>query len=253
MGRLDGLRRRSKKVDGYVHIVEKVRTDILKESDLGPALGAHGWKQNLRIALHVMYFPIVPLEELRGVDQSLKDMSHHYAMVLNYIPVDWILAVRHGTLMGVEVLNFLDKSVVARRAELGLPATTSLACNEIELRRAIEFSFDEFPRSCSISFRVLHVYSWLDPGKHIGDHWKLLEVKWEMLLGTRSHSSASFGACTRVVPTIQSCLNRCTQDVLEDWDNFVVQAPEAIAALQREGGEQDLKPVRALVERFLAK
>ncbi|ERF74598.1 hypothetical protein EPUS_00728 [Endocarpon pusillum Z07020] len=252
LGRLDNLCSRSQKVDEFVHIVEKIRSDMLKEGDLGPALGARGWKQNLRVALHVMYFPSVPLEDHRGYGQRLKDRSHHYAMVLNDIPVDCILAVRHGTLMAVELFKFLDKLVAAKRAEMGLPATTTLAHNEIQLRRAIEFSFDKFQLSCRITFYALHGSGWSDPDKDIVDPWPLLKLTMgEVLLEPGSHSCASCRPNSRVSLTIQSCLNRRTQDVLGDWNNFVVQAPEAIAALQREGGEQNLKPVRALVERFL--
>ena len=252
LGRLDGLCSKSKNVADYVRIVERIRTDMLKEGDLGQALGARGWKQNLRIALHIMYLPSVPLEDRRGYGQSLKDRSHHYAMVLNYIPVDCILAVRHATLMGVELFNFLDKSIAVRRTELGQPATTSIARNEIELRRAIEFSFDNFLLSCRVTFHSLHGYGWSDADEYIMNPWRLLKLTMrEMLLETGSHSSASCRTNTRVFPTILSCLNRRTQDILGDWDSFVVQAPEAIAALQREGGEQDLKPVRALVEHFL--
>jgi F-box domain len=118
---------------------EALRQFMVKEGALlGPALGAKGWKTNLRIALHLLTFPSIPSKPRRdGVGIRT---SRHYAKVIDHLPLYSILALRHSAFMAFEALEVVDKSFSATRIDLDQPAVPCNIYADAVVRRAIESS-----------------------------------------------------------------------------------------------------------------
>jgi hypothetical protein len=226
--------------------VQVFRQSMIKEGSLlGLALGVKGWKTNLRTALYVQQFAPVPKTTFRcGIDARNSDK---YTTWLNRLPLHSILAIRHSTLMGFEVLKALDRSFSNRRIDLEQPAIPSNKYTDANLRRHIEFSaqigadgwLDVFD---TIPFEDSSIYE----DSIETDVWKSFKKNIDITSAFRGRRR--FG---NLMYIMRACVDSRIRDIIDSWEDFIVQEPETIAALQREEAQEDLKAVRALVESFL--
>lgn len=239
--RLTWLRLSTDKICRYTEMLQEIRQLMsIKRVPFGPAFGAQGWKTNLQIALYALAWPS---EHQISVDSGLADpeMPEYYAKVFDGLPRYAILAVRHCTLIILEIMKFLNQSYEGLIDEHRQNVMASMQYSDATLLDAIEYK--KIHGILLYFFEVIWSYRWQGEQRREYDAWHQLG----RIIGKLSdHIQPHFPAHI----AIRSSVDARIWDILDDWDNFARRDPEAVAALQMEGEQQDLKAVRALVERF---
>lgn len=225
----------SASVSSTVEVIEVIRKELHNGvPNFKAGLGAQGWKRNLEVALHVMEFPTVPRGERERRDYprgSRNRINDHFIMVLNHISIGCVLAIRHSVLMGLEALKYLDDGMLAQRIDKDQCAIALNIHSDETLCRVIEAGLGGIMRQIGL-------------GK-VEDRFQ--EESWSFFWQFSEPAVREEGALDRKTRTY---LNRRVQEILDDWDNFVLREPKAVAALQQEG-DNDMQAVRSLVERFV--
>lgn len=171
---LDDLRNESESVAGGVSDFEFIINHIIEAGgELRRTLQTQGWKMNLQIALQVMLFPYrIVQDEGQG---RMKYLSNRFAMFLERLPWHCILAVRHRTLMCLEVLKLLERDELTK-----LKISHFLQHGENAVCKGIELSTNNFLTICYMFVMRLKMGrespydAWLSDGPTLGLHMSLL-------------------------------------------------------------------------------
>jgi hypothetical protein len=175
----------------------------------------------------------------------LNGVADHYALASTSLSSRCILAIRHGSLMSLEALNFLNRAFTARCIVLEQEPFPSKIHADNFLCTAIECSLnDVFQHSLSyVLFRGSRILTESEDGCQ--------RMNWEDIRRILSCFGSSPSAYNQEAATVRPILNQRVQSILDDWHGFVVEEPEYMADLLEEGLHQDLAAVRYLVESFL--
>jgi hypothetical protein len=220
------------------------------------SLTGAGWVESFRLGLHAFHeLQLLVLEMLNFLqlrswclvqsrDAMYDKVSSLCETYVNSLPSATCLAMRHTTLISLEMLKVIDSDFLIRRIDPNMqPIPTNLFADKT-MRLAMEQSPFQIIADSVLSFTdTPNVQEETDVSTVRIVHQKL-QRSFKKVHDGGATSACSLPRCDHFVT------RRIREEILGRWDHFVKDNPQTVADLQRDG-VNDIEALRALVESFV--
>ena len=251
----------SRIVNVFDAMFRTIRNGMIKKNlQLGQYLAPNGWNKNFLCGLHVFHrLRCIPREErdicrrgsenfLRSPEPLEQKISSLIETYIASLPPTMCLAIRHGSLMGLEMAKFIARKSPYQRIDLDQESVPSNLFSERTMRLTIEHDLFGLLSFCQWTFSDNeNQQEKADLDFH---SFQFQEIQ-TMFKEVHTTGYPGAGPSGRGYPrSDQFITQKIREEVLGRWEQFVEENPQTIADLQSEN-VNDTDGVRALVESFL--